>query len=202
MSAHTVPTFYDDLTASYDEAWRLLVRGVNDRRAAFHTPAVATVDADGVPQVRTVVLRGADQGSGRLRFHTDKRANKINEINAQPIISLHFYEKKAKIQLRVSGLATCHNEGAEHDAAWAASQAMSRECYRVNPGPGFAIEEADDWTIPVEPDDPDMGKENFVAVSIAVQSIEWLYLARGGHRRARFLVGDDGALRESVWLVP
>ncbi|MEO0411883.1 MAG: pyridoxamine 5'-phosphate oxidase family protein [Pseudomonadota bacterium] len=202
MSAHTVPMFYDDLTASYGEAWRLLVRGVNDRRSAFHTPAVATVDPAGYPKVRTVVLRGADPSDGSLRFHTDKRASKVTDIAGQPKVSLHFYEKKAKIQLRLSGFATCHVDGPVKEAAWAASQDMSRECYRVDRGPGSIVSAANEWSIPHDVDDPDMGKDNFVAVSIAVQSIEWLYLARGGHRRARFHVGPQGTLAQGEWLVP
>lgn len=202
MSAHTVPLFYDDLTASYEEAWRLLVRGASDRRSAFHTPAVATVDPSGFPAVRTVVLRGADPSNGSLRFHTDKRASKVADIARQPKVSLHFYEKKAKIQLRVSGVATCHIDGPIKEAAWAGSQDMSRECYRVNRGPGSVVSAADDWSIPQDVEDPDMGKENFVAVSIAAESIEWLYLARGGHRRARFCVGEQGTLAQGEWLVP
>lgn len=202
MSAHTVPVFYDDLAMSYEEAWRLLGRGANDRRSSFHTPAVATVDRHGLPNVRTVVLRGADAAKGQLRFHTDQRAGKVVDIAGQPIVSLHFYDKKAKIQLRATGTATCHVDGPVKEAAWAGSLAMSRECYRVNKGPGSVVGAGDDWAIPRDPEDPDMGKANFVAVTIDLTRIEWLYLARGGHRRALFHVGEDGALAQADWLVP
>lgn len=202
MSAHSTPLFYDDLDASYEESWRLLVRGKNDRRSAFHTPAIATIGADGVPQVRTVVLRGADQAQAQLRFHTDIRAGKVAEIGAEPKIGLHFYDKKSKIQLRVSGTAHCHTEGALKDHAWDGSKPMSRECYRVNHSPGSHVMAPDAWSIPQDPSDPDEGKENFVAVMVTIETMEWLYLARGGHRRAKFFVAADGALAKATWLVP
>lgn len=202
MTAQLVPAFYDDLGASYDEAWRLIARGVSDRRSAFHTPAVATIGVDGCPTVRTVVLRGADPATGQLRFHTDRRARKVAEIDANPKMSLHVYDKKPKIQVRINGQGECHTDGPFKDAAWTASQAMSRECYRVNKGPGTQVGEPDDWLIARDVDELDVGKENFVAVSVRVQSIEWLYLARGGHRRAIFHLDDKGTMAQANWLVP
>ena len=55
------PPFFDDLDASLAHAWRLLTRGVNDRRSGFHTPAIVTVGLDGAPAMRTVVLRHVDE---------------------------------------------------------------------------------------------------------------------------------------------
>lgn len=202
MTFDALPTFYDDLPASYEEAWTMLTRAKVDRRSAFHTPTIATVDAQGCPQLRTVVLRGADKSAALLRFHTDRRARKVAEIAAQPCVSMHFYDKKSKIQLRVTGVATAHMDGPLKEDAWAGSRDMSRECYRINKAPGTRLDDANDWAIPQNPEDPDLGKENFVAVGIQVQSIEWLYLARGGHRRALFQIGEGGALKASTWLVP
>ncbi|MEM9877930.1 MAG: pyridoxamine 5'-phosphate oxidase family protein [Pseudomonadota bacterium] len=202
MSIDTLPTYYDDLNASYDEAWTLLIRGKADRRSAFHTPSVATVDTDGYPQVRTVVLRAADKTSAELRFHTDLRARKLVEIAEQPCVSLHFYDKKAKIQLRATGLAKAHTSGFVKEAAWENTRAMSRECYRVDKSPGSFVDASDDWVIPQDPPDADMGKEHFVPVVVKVRSIEWLYLARGGHRRALFDLDEHGALASARWMVP
>jgi len=202
MSIDTTPIYYDNLEASYDEAWVLLTRGKADRRAAFHTPAIATVDTNGCPQVRTVVLRGADKNTATLRFHTDRRAQKIPEIEAQSCVSMHFYDKKAKIQVRATGHATPHFDGPVKDDAWAATRDMSRECYRVNKSPGSFVEAGDDWVIPLDPDDPDMGKDHFVPVTVKLHAIEWLYLARGGHRRALFTIDADGQLDTATWMVP
>jgi hypothetical protein len=45
------------------------------------------------------------------------------------------------------------------------------------------------------------GRERFCAVDIEVESLEWLYLAAHGHRRARFRRRGDGSV-EAGWLVP
>lgn len=202
MSFDALPIFYDNLEASYDEAWTLLKRGTMDRRSAFHTPSIASVDLHGCPQVRTVVLRGADQSAATLRFHTDRRARKIVELEAQPCVSIHVYDKKAKIQLRVTGHATAHTDGPVKEEAWAASREMSRECYRIDKAPGTFVNAAHDWVMPTDPEHEDVGKENFAAVSIQVSALEWLYLARGGHRRAHFTVTPAGAIKTSAWMVP
>lgn len=180
----------------------MLTRGKADRRSPFHTPTIATVDEHGCPQLRTIVLRVAQQKDARLRFHTDRRSRKIQEIQAQPCVSLHFYDKKAKIQLRATGQAIAHVDGAEKEAAWAASREMSRECYRIDKAPGTFVDNSDDWVIPAEPDDPEQGRDNFVPVDIKLNSIEWLYLARGGHRRALFHTDSNGALADALWMVP
>lgn len=202
MSFDGLPTYYDHLDASYDEAWTLLKRGKADRRSPFHTPSIASVDTNGCPQVRTVVLRGADQDTATLRFHTDVRSRKIPELRAQPCVSVHVYDKKAKIQLRLTGHATAHTDGPVKEEAWAASREMSRECYRLNKAPGTFVGDANDWMIPQDPAHEDVGKDNFVAVSIKLSALEWLYLARGGHRRAYFEIAPDGGIVSSAWMVP
>ena len=56
--------------------WSELVRASRDRHHGWRLPVLATVDPQGSPQARTVVLRGADaaQFPDRSRFvslHTD-----------------------------------------------------------------------------------------------------------------------------------
>jgi hypothetical protein len=188
----------DDLDGSLAEAWRLLARGVVDRRSPMHNPTVATVGADG-PNLRTVVLRGVDVPARQLRFHTDRRSAKVAEIAADPRIHLHAYDPGAKVQLRLAGHATLHHDDAIADAAWAASRAMSRVCYGTEPAPGSAITTPDAFRLPAE-DATDPGRVHFAAVVIHVARLEWLYLAFGGHRRALF-TWADGALT-ARWLAP
>lgn len=192
-----LPSHYNDLDGSLAEAWRLLVRGAADRKSPMHTPSVATIGIDGFPQVRTVVLRHADASNRTLRFHTDKRSNKFRELSADPRIQLLTYDAGNKIQLRVSGRAALHSGDTIATQAWQRSQTMSQQCYRqaLNPGAISA-----DPIAALAPGDHD-GQANFVAVMMSVDAIEWLYLAHGGHRRARFAWGTDGAVA-SQWLAP
>ena len=186
---------YDDLAGSRAHAWGLLTRGVKDRKSPFHTPSVATVGADGAPHIRTVVLRGCDEATTSLRFHTDTRSGKIADMQANPQAAMHFYDAQAKIQLRVAVLLEAM-EGADYDAAWQATRPMSRECYQVTTAPGSPL--ADPYAVSFDADATHDGEDYFVPIRARVQRIEWLYLAARGHRRALFDIAND----TMSWLVP
>jgi hypothetical protein len=193
-------SFRDGLGETLAEAWRLMARGVADRRHGFHHPAVATVGLDGRPRVRTVILRGADAAARALRFHTDVRSAKVAELAREPRASLLFYDAGAKAQVRIEGRATVHADDAVADAAWAGSRPMSRACYGTMPAPGGAIPAGDAFVLP-EPESPETaaGRANFRAVILVAESLEWLHLGHGGHRRALY---DWGGGPPARWLVP
>lgn len=191
---HFPPSFYNDLEASLVRAWQLIGRGTVDRRSPMHTPSVATTGRDGSPQVRVVVLRGVDGAARTLRFHTDKRSGKFADLSLDNRICVLGYDGTQKIQLRLTGRAQLHNLDALAQAAWDASRTMSRFCYTQGCAPGMPI---------VDPGLPEPladGYENFVVVVVSITSIEWLYLAAQGHRRARF-TWDQGQL-SATWLAP
>lgn len=188
------PAHYDDLAAVRQAAWDMLVRGALSRKSAFHQATVATVTPDGFPAARTVVLREADRGAGVLRFHTDTRSNKFAELSKNPACVLHFYDHGAKIQVRARGTATLHNEDGVTRPIWDAMADMSRDCYRQPVGPGEALSGpggADGARL-----DHEAGYAHFVVVRVAVEALDWLYLAAKGHRRARLTEGGD------IWLAP
>lgn len=181
-----------------DEALRLFARGVVDRRSAFHTPSVVTIDEAGAPAVRTVVLRACDAAARTLTFHTDLRSAKTSHLRARPGIALHVYDAAHRIQVRASGLAAVHAGDDAALAAWHAASPGSRDTYRVGLTPGAAVDDpadVDPLALAVE-----AAYAHFGVVRVALTSLEWLHLAAGGHRRARF-TWPDGESREE-WLVP
>lgn len=195
--------YYDDLDETLAHAWRLLVRGAADRRSGFHTVQLATVAPDGGPRVRTLVLRGADPAACTVRLHTDTRAEKGPQIAAEPRVEICAYDPRAKIQLRLRGRAEVQRDGALVDAAWAATGAGSRVCYRAAVAPGSVIDTpalGDPGEAARNPDDPEAGRGYFSALVIAVARLDWLYLAARGHRRAAF--DWDGAGWRGRWLGP
>lgn len=196
LPARPRPGFADDLEETLAEAFRLLSRGVADRRSSFHTPCLGTVAADGAPRLRTVVLRGFDPASRTLRLHTDRRSGKAAEILGNPAVMLHGYDPAAQVQLRLSGRATLHAEDAVADAAWGASRPFSRLCYAVAEAPGTPCAAP-----PPAPHDHEGGRAHFAAVLIVFDRLEWLWLCADGHRRARFAWDAEGR-RDACWLVP
>jgi len=197
LSESDLPDFYNDLDLTLRAAWDLLGRGAKDRKAPAHTPVLATM-RDGRPQVRTVVLRGCDRETGRLRFHTDQRSHKVAEIEAEPAGAVHVYDPKQKVQLRLDCQLSVHSGDDLAREAWAATRDFSRICYQVMQGPGEAV--SDPREVPFSADDSNDGWDHFAVISALVTRMEWLYLAHQGHRRAEF-VRQDGAW-QSRWLVP
>ncbi|WP_198377316.1 pyridoxamine 5'-phosphate oxidase family protein [Neoroseomonas rubea] len=179
-----------------DSAFRLLARGVADRRSPFHTPTLATVAADGAPNLRTVVLRAFDPATRRIRIHTDRRSAKAAEIAARPRVMLHGYDAGAQVQLRLAGDATLHLGDAEAETAWAGSRPMSRMVYATPHAPGATLDAP-----PPAPQDAEGGRENFAVVTFILDRLDWLLLTHDGHRRARFAWDQGGAL-SAAWVAP
>lgn len=193
------PAHYNDLRLSLAEAWRLLQEGVASAANAFHQPVLATTALDGSADARVVVLRAADPATRELRFHTDVRSGKLPELATDPRAMVVAYDAKSKVQLRLSGNIHVHHGDALATAAWAETRSHSRQGYRVAQSPGSAL------ALPQDADfqrarDIECGAEHFAVLRMVVQRLEWLYLAAGGHRRARF--DWSGADRQSQWLVP
>jgi pyridoxamine 5'-phosphate oxidase len=63
--------------------------------------ALATVDADGLPNVRMVLLKGVDDRG--FVFYTNLESAKGRELGAQPKAALNFHWKTLTRQVRVRG---------------------------------------------------------------------------------------------------
>ncbi|MBB5691174.1 pyridoxamine 5'-phosphate oxidase [Roseomonas alkaliterrae] len=192
----TRPPPPDRLEDALAGAFALLARGVADRRSPLHTPTLATRGTDGAPNARTVVLRAFDPGTRRLRLHTDRRSAKATELAAEPRVMLHAYDAAAQVQLRIAGTVSLHHDDALAESAWSGSRASSRMCYAAVEPPGAAVAAP-----PPAPRDAEAGRGNFMAVVIAMDSLDWLLLAHEGHRRARFAWDEAGRL-SATWIAP
>src|SRR4051812_27013374 len=63
--------------------------------------SLATVDPEGMPDVRTVLLKGVDDGG--FVFSTNTESNKGRELAASPKAALLFYWKSLNRQVRIRG---------------------------------------------------------------------------------------------------
>ena len=92
---------------------------INDSNAM----ALATVDADGRPSVRMVLLKGHDARG--FVFYTNQHSRKGAALTAHPRAALLFHWKSLRRQVRIEGAVTPVSE-AEADAYFASRSRASR----------------------------------------------------------------------------
>ena len=199
------PDFYNNLDKIYLKIWELLKTGLSKRDLPFHIP-VFICGLDSNTDGRMVVLRGISKKYKNLWFHTDIRSKKIRTLKTNPIASLLFYDKEEKIQLRITGKAKINYQNSITKKSWNKTTHMSRQCYLGNKAPGSEAllptsgltKEVDNHKYSME--ESETGYKNFCVVEIFIESIEWLYLAARGHRRAYFTLKNSSV--EKKWLIP
>lgn len=93
-----------DFTAA-DEPFRLFAAWLEQATATEPRDptamTLATVDADGMPNARMVLLKGADERG--FVFYTNLGSQKGQELDAQPKAALVFHWKSLNKQVRVRG---------------------------------------------------------------------------------------------------
>lgn len=161
-----------------------LAAAAGSARHPLHLLTVATVDAAGAPCTRTVVLRGFDAARREVRFHTDIRSPKADQIAADGRVALHWYDPTRRLQIRIAAQAVIHHHDAVALAAWRASPPMSRACYTTAASPGARLD-----AFPPAPSPPvatdDSGLGAFAVVCCAFDAVELLVLHAAGHERVR-----------------
>jgi pyridoxamine 5'-phosphate oxidase len=208
MEATSIPAFYNDLALSLAEAQRLIEPGATERRSEAHCPSVATLDASGLPSQRVMILRHVNWSARKLRFHSDARSTKTLTLSERNAASVLFYLPEAKIQLRLTGTMAMTTTGEEIDRAWDAATLFARRAYMATSAPGTVVEQPVSG-LPAfiegrQPTDEDVApaRENFALLHIQFDTVEWLYLANSGHRRARWRWDGCASCWDGCWLIP
>ncbi len=199
------PDYYNDLDKVYSKIWDLLNFGLKDRNASFHLP-VFICGKDNNFDGRVVVLRGVNEKDKKIWFHTDIRSKKIKILKTNPESSFLFYDKEEKIQLRILGNAKINYQNDMTEKSWKKTAHMSRQCYLGEKTPGSKVlipasglsENIDNFKYSIE--ESEVGYKNFCLIETFITSIEWLYLAAKGHRRANFILKNNSI--EKKWIIP
>ncbi len=197
-------SYYEDFNEIEKKLWSLLANAVKDRSSEFRTPVFICgndKDLDG----RVVVLRKADQKNNFIQFHSDIRSSKVEKIKKNPNCSILFYGKKEKIQLRLKTKCEVNFNNEITKQSWKKTGHVSRKCYLVTNRPGTVSDKPtsglngkfDNFHFTKE--ESEEGYKNFSVIKCKIKSIEWLYLAAKGHRRA--LINFEGS-KKVTWLVP
>ena len=194
----------EDIPEIEKKIWLMLSDAVTNRNSPFRVPVFICgnqSDFDG----RIVVLRKSVQSNNLLHFHSDIRSNKILKLKKNKNAAMLFYSKEEKIQARLKVDCVINYNNDVTEESWLKTQHISRKCYLVANGPGTKSKiptsglkpELDNFKFTKK--QSELGYKNFTVIQCKVKSIEWLYLAAKGHRRA-FL--DCTNTKKNTWLVP
>ena len=198
-----LPAYYDNLNEIQNKYWSMLDDAVANRASSFRIPVFMCAHQDEIDG-RIVVLRKSDRVNNLLQFHTDFRSPKVDILKKNKKASLLFYDKEEKIQLRVKVDCEINNQNSTTEESWKKTQHISRRCYLTDSPPGTTsdnptsgmISKLEDFDYTMEQSEE--GYKNFTVIKCEIRSIEWLYLAAKGHRRAKF----DLETNKIAWLVP
>ena len=197
------PAYYENFSEIKKKIWAMLDDAVTNRSSQFRIPVFVCgypKDFDG----RIVVLRKSDQSNNLVQFHSDIRSDKIPKLKNNKNASMLFYDKEEKIQVRLKVECTINHSNEITKESWSKTGHISRKCYLVENGPGTESSsptsglkpELDNFEFTMEQSEE--GYKNFAVIQCKIKTIEWLYLAAKGHRRARF----DLINNKENWLVP
>ena len=197
------PAYYEDFKEIKKKIWSMLDDAVANRSSQFRIPVFICGDQkdfDG----RIVVLRKSDQSNNLVQFHSDIRSDKIPKLKNNKNASMLFYDKEEKIQVRLKVECTINHSNEITKESWKKTGHISRKCYLVDNGPGTESPaptsglkpELDNFEFTMEQSEE--GYKNFTVIQCKIKSIEWLYLAAKGHRRARFNLENN----KGNWLIP
>ena len=197
------PEYYEDFTEIKNKIWSMFDNAIKDRGSPFRIPVFicgSQDDFDG----RIVVLRKSDQSNDLIQYHSDIRSNKIAKLKSNKNASMLFYDKEEKIQVRLKVGCTVNHDNDITKESWLKTGHISRKCYLVDNGPGTESPtptsglkpELNDFNFTMK--QSEVGYKNFTVIQCKIKSMEWLYLAAKGHRRAKFDLENN----KEHWLVP
>ena len=194
------------LSQVLDLVWAKLSLGAEPKSSDYHVASIATIDPQGWPSVRSVVLRKTSRSQNLVVFHTDSRAPKFQHIQSNDRVAWLFYSRRDKIQIRLQTRATVHLGDQLAHQTFDTMPARCQRVYMAPDAPG-ALAGAPTGNLPPgmedrtpSPDEARLCRSVFAVIDCHVESIDWLYLAATGHRRAIFCW--DGKQFAGSWAAP
>jgi pyridoxamine 5'-phosphate oxidase len=199
MERHT------DLTKLINHIWSEIEQGAIDPRHPYHAPTFGTV-SNQRPSLRTVILRKVNRDERSLFFHSDRRAQKINEIQNNPRVMWHFWDSDNREQLRLTGSATLHFDDEISDQIWQNSRSKSLITYLKPLTPGTKTNQPESGIKSnfegneVSMGDVAAGRQYFAVVCTKIDEIDFLQLHNEGNYRAYYQW--DAVQFTGNWIIP
>jgi len=169
--------------ANPDFLWGYLADIAADSSNPARVITLATIDCEGLPQARSVILREANAWS--LTVYTDKRSPKLDQLRRQPQAQLLLWDRDRRWQLRCVATTEVIAEGAETDRLWEkVKDTHAAQDYLTPQAPGEILDVNSAAQV-----QPQLGILRF-----HLTEIDWLELRREGHRRQRLTPNGIQAL--------
>lgn len=189
----------------FDDAWRLLVRGKNDRKHPFNLAVLCSSSPPSHPRSRTLVLRNVLKDKAELWCYTDRRSRKAQALtNGSAEMSWTFWSPGQRIQVTAIGHTEWLNPARTADI-FNSLPKHSRKAYATLLPPGSPT---DGWTegLPANWEDlklaeTEYARTNFGVMVTTIHEMDVLRLSREGHRRMRGLRSSNNEWKLE-WLVP
>jgi hypothetical protein len=185
--------------------WSRLAGTDTPARGAFGLLYAASIDLQGAPTVRSIVLREVAAAEHRIRFYTDRRSPKVASLRHDPRVALVGYDTVHRTQLRMTGNGMLLEDGARR-RAWDALSEHQLIDYRgaLPPGTRLTVPHPD-AALPEASVSPtssaDDGYDHFCVVDIQLDTLDWLDLSDKAHpRRAQF--ERRGDTWHGAWIAP
>ncbi|MFC9455253.1 pyridoxal 5'-phosphate synthase [Streptomyces sp. NPDC058430] len=167
-----------------------------------HTPSLATVDGDGLPDVRTVMLHGADENGFHFASHAGSA--KGRQLAAHPQAALGFYWPARGRQIRVRGDVTAQSpEVSQADLHVRSTGALAAALVGHQSevlGSQEELESASAAAWERAQADPTAPAPTWTAYALAPREVEFFQGdARRRHIRLRYRSTGTGWVRELLW---
>lgn len=198
-----------------EKLWQTLAAASQDTKHPWNILSLATCDAAGSPQLRSIILRELDCKQCIVSLFTDRRSHKVKEINHSPKVALLFWNSQTREQLRLSGTARIDQDPQRLDACWQSVTEQSRINYATVSPPGAVCRPASNAEfnreLNVDPDfdlnvdlnsesnaehyaaiDLSQARQNFAVIDVSVSKMDYLRLGRNGHVRQGFDLSPEG----------
>ena len=197
------PAYYENFVEIKKKIWLMLDDAITNRASPFRIPVFICGDQSDLDG-RIVVLRKSNQSNSVVQYHSDIRSDKISKLKNNKNAAMLFYDKEEKIQVRLKVECVINHNNKITKESWLKTGHMSRKCYLVDSGPGTETSSPtsglkprlDNFEFSMEQSEE--GYKNFTVIQCKIKSMEWLYLAAKGHRRARFELDNN----KEYWLIP
>ena len=185
--------------------WSRLAGVDTPARGAFGLLYAASIDPQGAPAVRTVVLREVIAAEHRIRFYSDQRSPKITGLQRDARMALVGYDTAHRTQLRMTGAVTLLGDSARR-RAWDALSAHQLVDYQSPVPPGTTLTPTSAGagvsdTVASPPTGADAGYAHFCVVDVQLDQLDWLDLSdKARPFRAHFArLGDTW---RGAWVAP